>query len=162
MRIKFIKDDDFVNYKKCSLFIGTITCNWKCCKEANLPCSICQNYPWSHNEIKNIADDQIIQRYLRDPLTHAVVFGGLEPFDQFEELCAFIAAFREVSTDDIVIYTGYTEEELISQVQMLSKYSNIIIKFGRYVPNSDSRFDEVLGVKLASSNQYAKNIDIKS
>ena len=45
MKLKFIKRDDFVNYKKCSMFLGTTSCDWKCCKENNLPCSTCQNYP---------------------------------------------------------------------------------------------------------------------
>ena len=37
-------------------------------------------------------------------------------------------------------------------------YSNIIIKFGRFIPNREPHFDEVLGVNLASNNQYAKRI----
>ena len=43
------------------------------------------------------------------------MFGGLEPFDQFEELFNFIKKFREVSLDDIVIYTGYYKEELLEK-----------------------------------------------
>jgi len=158
MRLKFIKDDDFVNYKKCSLFLGTISCTWKCCKEANLPCSICQNYPWSNNEIKEYTDDFIISRYLADPLTKSIVFGGLEPMDQFKELCEFISKFRLLSDDDIVIYTGYNKDEIADEVEVLSTFPNIIIKFGRFVPNSAARFDEVLGIKLASDNQYAEKI----
>lgn len=158
MRLKFIKDDDFVNYKKCSLFLGTISCTWKCCKEANLPCSICQNYPWSNNEIKEYTDDFIISRYLADPLTQAIVFGGLEPMDQFKELCDFIFKFRLLSNDDIVIYTGYNKNEIADEVAVLTTFPNIIIKFGRFVPNSTARFDEVLGIKLASNNQYAEKI----
>jgi hypothetical protein len=33
---------------------------------------------------------------------------------------------------------------------------NIIVKFGRYRPNQEPHFDKVLGVELASDNQYAK------
>ena len=36
---------------------------------------------------------------------------------------------------------------------------NIIIKFGRFIPNRPSRYDEVLGVELASDNQFAKRIE---
>ena len=37
----------------------------------------------------------------------------------------------------------------------LSKFANVIIKFGRFIPNQKPHFDEVLGVELASPNQYA-------
>jgi len=32
---------------------------------------------------------------------------------------------------------------------------NIIIKFGRFIPDQKSHMDETLGVELASPNQYA-------
>ena len=38
------------------------------------------------------------------------------------------------------------------------KYKNIIVKFGRYVPNQPAHYDEVLGVYLASDNQYAEQL----
>lgn len=78
--------------------------------------------------------------------------------DQFKELCEFIFKFRHLSNDDIVIYTGYNKDEIADEVAVLSTFSNIIIKFGRFVPNSTARFDEVLGIKLASDNQYAEKI----
>lgn len=56
-------------------------------------------------------DCAIVQRYLSNPLTSAVVIGGLEPFDQKEELLHLIDEFRRYTEDTIVIYTGYTEEE---------------------------------------------------
>jgi hypothetical protein len=37
-------------------------------------------------------------------------------------------------------------------------FDNIVIKFGRYRPGQQKHFDEVLGVELASDNQYAKRI----
>ena len=37
-------------------------------------------------------------------------------------------------------------------------FTNIIIKFGRYIPNQKPHYDEVLGVNLASDNQYAERI----
>ena len=68
--------------------------------------------------------------------------------------------FRYYTPDDIVIYTGYTEEEIKDKVKWLSLYENIIIKFGRFVPNAEKHFDEVLGVELASPNQYAKAYNV--
>lgn len=158
MKLKFIKRDDFVNYKKCSMFLGTTSCDWKCCKESNLPCSICQNYPWSNNPIKEFNNKDIINMYLKDGLEESIVFGGLEPMLQFQELVSFIDKFRKVSNDDIVIYTGYYKIEIEKEIEILKKYKNIIIKFGRYVPNRKSRYDEVLGITLASDNQYAEKI----
>ena len=58
----------------------------------------------------------------------------------------------------MVIYTGYYPQEIEEQVKALSSYKNIIIKFGRYVPNSTPVYDEVLGVTLASDNQFAERI----
>lgn len=158
MKFKFIKRDDFVNYKKCSMFLGTTSCDWKCCKESNLPCSICQNYPWSNNPIKEFNNKDIINMYLKDGLEESIVFGGLEPMLQFQELVSFIDKFRKVSNDDIVIYTGYYKIEIEKEIEVLKKYKNIIIKFGRYIPNRKSRYDEILGITLASDNQYAEKI----
>ena len=69
-----------------------------------------------------------------------------------------IKAFRAKINDPIIIYTGYKEDELYEQIDGLKAFSNIIIKFGRFIPNDESRYDEVLGVQLASKNQYAKQI----
>lgn len=98
---------------------------------------------------------------MNNPLTKAIVFGGLEPFEQFKELERFLFSLRRVfgCDDDVVIYTGYRPEELSHELNILSGYyNNIIVKFGRFVPNSQHRFDEVLGVELASDNQYAVKI----
>jgi len=61
-----------------------------------------------------------------------------------------------VSNDDIVLYTGYNEDEICDKIHLLSQYRNIIVKFGRFIPNQEKHYDEILGVELASPNQYAK------
>lgn len=38
------------------------------------------------------------------------------------------------------------------------KWKNIIVKFGRFIPNQHPHYDEVLGINLASDNQYAEKI----
>ena len=63
--------------------------------------------------------------------------------------------------DDIVIYTGYEEDNDIVQkcLKIIWKYidvKNIIVKYGRFIPDQKPHYDEVLGVNLASDNQYAK------
>lgn len=160
MRVKFIKDEDFVNFKKPCMFIGTISCTFKCCKEANISCQICQNFPWSKNPIITIDDDSLCRRYLKNPITQGIVFGGLEPIDQFEDVIDVIVKLRidYNCNDPIIIYTGYNKQEITNQILELKKYNNIYIKFGRYVPNQKEHYDDVLGVKLVSDNQYGEKI----
>ena len=49
-------------------------------------------------------------------------------------------------------------DEILSKIEDLLKFSNIIIKFGRYIPGQKPHYDEILGVNLASDNQYAEVI----
>lgn len=160
MRIKQLVHEDFVNYKKPSIFIGTSYCTGKCYKELGLPCTICQNEDLQRVEVLDVSSARIISMYISNPITQAIVFGGLEPFDQFDELYNFIEELRtkRECSDDIVIYTGYYRREIEKQIMMLVTFPNIIVKFGRYIPGHESHFDEVLGVNLASDNQYAEKI----
>lgn len=160
MRVKTIVDEDFVQYKKPSMFIGTIACNGKCCREANLPLSVCQNDGWRSYAPIYIQDEELIQRYLDNSITSAICFGGLEPFEQFYEMIRFIYKLRVdfQCNDDVVIYTGYYSEELKEELLELRQYPNITVKFGRFIPDCESRYDEILGVSLASPNQYAQKI----
>jgi len=154
-------DEDMVNYKKCSMYIAFPKCSFKCGKEN------CQNYKLSFTQPLVVEPERICERYLNNPLTNAIVIGGLEPLDSFFDLLSLIDCFRYKykCEDDIVIYTGYTEEEVFSsetklaaQCKNLLQYKNLIFKFGRYVPNEEAHFDEILGVKLASNNQYGKRV----
>ena len=158
MRLKFIKDEDFVNYRKASMFLGTITCSFKCCRELNLPCTICQNEPWFKQPIVDKDNAEIVKRFITNPFTTAVVIGGLEPLDQFEELFDLIKEFRKYTNDDIAVYSGYREDEIQDKISQLKQFPNIILKVGRYIPNAPSRYDPILGVTLASDNQYAIKI----
>ena len=160
MRVKTIVDEDFVNYQKPSMFIGTISCGGKCCLEGGFPLSVCQNDGWRGNAPIDIRDEVIVKRYLQNQITHAIVLGGLEPMEQPDEVLALIKTLREDFDchDDVVIYTGYYPDEVTAILDKLQVFDNIVVKFGRYVPNMKSRFDEVLGVTLASENQYAERI----
>ena len=154
MIVKEVRDEDFVNYKKPSMFIGFPTCTWKCERECGEHC--CQNSALAQSPNINIDIDSLIERYMNNPITRAVVCGGLEPLDSWDDLQNFILLFRYWCPDDIVIYTGYKEDEVQDKLEWLSLYEPIIVKFGRYMPNQNLHYDEVLGVKLASDNQYAK------
>lgn len=157
MQIKFLIDEDFINYKKPSMFIGAgISCSFKCDKDCGQ--EVCQNSSLSREPTIKLSIEKIVKRYIDNPITSAVVIGGLEPFDNYQEVKTLISELRHKTNDDIVIYTGYNKEEIKDKISDLSIFSNIIIKFGRFIPGSQARADEVLGVKLASSNQYAECI----
>lgn len=157
MKIKNLIDEDFVNFKVPSMFISTTKCNFKCDKECGRV--VCQNSALATAPIFDIEDKKIIKRYLDNDITEAIVIGGLEPFDTFDEMYSFIWKFRQLSSDTIVIYTGYYPSEIAEQLKKLFKFKNIIIKFGRFIPNDKTRYDQVLGVTLASSNQFAQTIE---
>ena len=158
MKIKGIIAEDFINYKKPSMVIEFPICkNFKCDKECGQ--QVCQNFELVKIPTKDIPIIKIVKMYMENNITKAIVFQGLEPFDSKDDLYQLIKVFREYSNDDIVIYTGYTETELDYEIETLKRlFKNIIIKFGRFIPNQQSHFDNVLGITLASSNQYAKKI----
>ncbi len=160
MRVKTIVDEDFVNYKIPSMFVGTISCGGKCCHEAGIPITVCQNDEWRKLATINLCDRALCERFLNNPISKAIVFGGLEPFEQFSELENFVEILRNeyFCSTPVIIYTGYNKAEIEDEIAVLSKYSNIIVKFGRYVPGQAKHYDEVLGVELASDNQYAEVI----
>ena len=158
MKIRNLMDEDIVNYKKTSMFIATCYCDFKCCTELGLDICICQNSPIAQSKVIDMSNEKIVKRYMKNKLTHAIVFGGLEPFKQFDEMIELIKCFREETEDDIVIFTGYNPDEISEEINQLKKFKNIIIKFGRYMPGHEVHLDSVLGVNLASDNQYAMKI----
>lgn len=156
MLIKGIIEEDCVNYKQMCMYIAFPHCSFKCERECGFAC--CHNAELVNSENINISANALVSRYMHNNLTHALVCAGLEPFDDFDDLLDLIDIFRQHTLDDIVIYTGYTEDEVRDKVKQLKSYQNIIVKFGRFIPNSNNRYDGVLGVNLASENQYAIKI----
>ena len=157
IKIRGLVDEDFVNYKKPAMFIAFPYCTFKCDKECGY--SVCQNSSLvTNSEIIDIDEQKIVNRYIENPITHSIVISGLEPFDSFNELVILIKSFREKTLDDIVIYSGYNKEEITSYIEELKQFKNIVIKFGRFIPNQEKHYDEVLQVTLASPNQYGEKI----
>lgn len=177
MIVKDILDEDFVNYKKPSMMIAFPYCSFKCDKDCGR--AVCQNSPLINNLNVEISCEEVIQRYINNSITEALVFQGLEPFDSQKDLINLVCTLRNQygCNDDIVIYTGYTKEEVedfvlndiypslgdtfsgnIKVIRLLKTLGNIIIKYGRYIPDQEPHYDEVLGVNLASDNQYAERL----
>lgn len=152
MKIKGLISEDLVNYKKTAMTIIFPYCTFKCGK------GYCQNSSLAKAPIIEMNTNNLINRYVNNPITEAVVMQGLEPFDSWDDLKEFVQKLREYNNDDIVIYTGYNKNEVTKYIEELSVYPNIIIKFGRYIPNQEGHYDDVLGVYLASNNQYAERI----
>ena len=156
MQLINVIDEDFINYKIPSMSLMFPNCNMKCNHDAGR--IVCQNQKLIGSKTTDIAAGALCQRYLDNPITSAIVCYGMEPFDSRVDLYNFIKTLRETykCNDPIVIYTGYTEKELEKVLLDFIKFSNIIIKFGRFIPDLEPRFDEILGVTLASKNQYAR------
>ena len=156
MTIKTIIDEDFSHYKKPSMVIAFPSCTFKCEKECGM--QVCQNGTLATMSNIEVSYKEVIERYLSNNLTSAIVMAGLEPFDSWNDLHNIIIEIREKTTDDIVIYTGYNKEEISYAVDWLHLFPNIIVKFGRFIPNQTQHYDEVLGVYLASLNQRGERI----
>ncbi len=111
MLIKNLIDEDFVNYNQISMFIGCHSCSFKCDRLSGR--QVCQNSTLATSPDIEISVERLGDRYLNNPLSSAVVFGGLEAFDDIENVITFISYVRSKGcNDDIVIYTGYTEKEI--------------------------------------------------
>lgn len=154
--------EDFNNYKKPSLYLSNSICNgFKCNREDKS--NICQNSELVKTPTKYLTLHYLINQYINNPITKSIVFSGLENFDEFNQMYYFIKILREEykCNDDIVIYTGFNKDEIINEINILKEYSktgNIIIKYGRFNSKGKPRFDNILGIQLASENQYAERI----
>jgi hypothetical protein len=155
MKIKGIIDYDIVNYKLPCLTIMMPSCSFKCDKECGRP--VCQNSGLAQEPDITISVEKLIDNYYNPPAA-ALCFQGLEPFDSFTDLYECISYFRVHHKDPIIIYTGYNKEEITDYLTTLKIFDKIIIKYGRYIYGEKPHQDEVLGVELSSSNQYAEEL----
>lgn len=159
MRVKSIVDENYQDYYKPSMLIATIRCDWKCCVGQGSGATTCHNAALAERPTIEVPVKDIFRRYMRNPLTSAIVLGGLEPLLQTSEIAQLISYFRSHGcNDDFVIYTGYDAHEATAFIRMLQQYTNIVIKYGRFVADRKARYDPVLGVWLSSANQYAERV----
>ena len=156
IRLKGVIHEDYVNYKEPSMVLLFPHCSFKCDNENGT--QLCHGRGLSLEKDINVEIDSLIDKYLENDLTHAIVCSGLDPMDSFAQLKEFIRRLRLKTDDMVIIYTGYKNDEIELEVDELKEYPNIIVKFGRFKPGYDSHKDPVLGVDLASPNQYAVKI----
>lgn len=159
MRLVNLIEESFTEYKKPHMLLGFPSCSFKCDREHGS--EICQNSELARAEKIEIPVEDVVARYLSNDITKAIVLAGLEPFDSYHDVLSLLDELRSKNGcyDDVVIYTGYDSKEIDPKITHLSMmFDNIIVKFGRYRPGQQKHFDEVLGVELASDNQYAERI----
>ena len=157
--LKGVVVEDFINYKDPAMVLLFPTCTFKCDKEHGYP--ICQNWSLTNSPTVEFDVDGLVKEFVENPITKAVVCGGLEPMDSFEDLITFVRHLRAVDDSTVVVYTGYRADEVESKIDILENYKNIIVKFGRFIPGHEPHFDPVLGVNLSSMNQYAARLQRK-
>ncbi len=156
MKLKGIIDYDCTNYKEPCLTLEFPYCDFKCDKLNG--CQVCQNGRLAAEPDIEVSGEQIWKLYEENPLTKAFCFQGLEPFDSHMDMIELIQFIRltKKCNDPIIIYTGYGQGEDIITEMGLKCFKNIIVKWGRFVMGYEPHYDEVLGVNLASNNQYAE------
>lgn len=154
IKLSGIIDEDFINYKKPSMVLMFPYCTFKCGKD------VCQNAKIADAKIIEVNPEDLCARYLHNSIVDAIVLQGLEPMDSFDDVVELLEAIRnQFNIDsDVVIYTGYYKDEIKDKLEILSKYKNIVMKYGRYVPRDTLHFDDVLGVWLSSNNQYGERL----
>lgn len=158
-----LKLDNVTDYCKPSILLVFPFCKGKC-----KGCHNAQLQKLSASEYKTISPSDVIDMYNKNEMQKAIVMAGLEPLDSIIDVEFLIhSAVANANRDiDFVIYTGYTEEELVDneyENKLLSAFNKfpqdykgkLIIKVGRF--DEEQRVNDyhskILGVNLATSNQ---------
>jgi len=153
-------EEAFGDFCTIGMLIAVPRCTTKCWERQGLPSSICQNDHLKEAATLDISDYKLIHRYFDNPNTECIIFSGLDAYDSKEEIVSFIKKFREVTSDDVVIYTGRPMGEIDDFIKDLNNFTDIYIKTGIYIPNAESVTDKLTGVKLISKNQYFTGINL--
>lgn len=158
MKLKGIIDYDCTNYKEPVLTLEFPSCDFKCDKLNG--CQVCQNSSLVKEPTIEISLKTIWELYKQNPLTKGFCLQGLEPLDSIDDVLNFIKYIRgnNFCNDPIIIYTGYNKEEVTKFIYQITNFDNIIIKWGRFIKGQNLHYDRILGVNLASDNQYAEKI----
>lgn len=124
-------------------------------------CFNCHNpETWAFDKGKDVDIDELISKIKRNPLLQGITLSGGDPLYQVNACLELVKKVKELNSDlDIIIYTGFTFEELANNFKKnndllsLLKLSDILID-GKY---EDSLRDLTLRFR-GSSNQRVINL----
>ncbi len=124
-------------------------------------CFNCHNpETWAFDKGKDADIDELISKIKRNPLLQGITLSGGDPLYQVNACLELVKKVKELNLDlDIIIYTGFTFEELANNFKKnndllsLLKLSDILID-GKY---EDSLRDLTLRFR-GSSNQRVINL----
>lgn len=124
-------------------------------------CFNCHNpETWDFDKGKDVDIDELISKINRNPLLQGITLSGGDPLYQVNACLELVKKVKELNADlDIIIYTGFTFEELAinfkknNDLLSLLKLSDILID-GKY---EDSLRDLTLRFR-GSSNQRVINL----
>lgn len=124
-------------------------------------CFNCHNpETWDFDKGKDVDIDELISKIKRNPLLQGITLSGGDPLYQVNACLELVKKVKELNSDlDIIIYTGFTFEELAinfkknNDLLSLLKLSDILID-GKY---EDSLRDLTLRFR-GSSNQRVINL----
>ena len=124
-------------------------------------CFNCHNpETWDFDKGKDVDIDELISKIKRNPLLQGITLSGGDPLYQVNACLELVKKVKELNSDlDIIIYTGFTFEELAinfkknNDLLSLLKLSDILID-GKY---EDSLRDLTLKFR-GSSNQRVINL----
>jgi anaerobic ribonucleoside-triphosphate reductase activating protein len=142
MNIAHIEEHSFIYGPGCRFVIWSQGCS--------IRCNGCWNKEMWNFEIKNeISANELFELIVKEKkLIEGVTILGGEPFDQYEELLILVKLIRETELN-IIIYTGYTQNELVDKKNTeIFNYLDILIS---------EKYDKSLritnGGLIGSSNQ---------
>ena len=124
-------------------------------------CFNCHNpETWAFDKGKDVDIDELISKIKRNPLLQGITLSGGDPLYQVNAFLELVKKVKELNSDlDVIIYTGFTFEELANNFKKnndllsLLKLSDILID-GKY---EDSLRDLTLKFR-GSSNQRVINL----
>ncbi len=143
MNIAHIEENSFIYGPGCRFVIWTQGCS--------IHCKGCWNKEMWSFEIKNkISVTELVEKIKKEKanIEGVTILGG-EPFDQYDELLELVKQIRQIDLS-IIVYSGYTMNELEQKKQIeILNFIDIIIT-GRYI---ETKRNITTGGLIGSSNQ---------
>lgn len=134
IRIAGIVDDSIVDGSGLRFTIFTQGCPHHC-KGCHNP----QTHDFEGGSF--ISEEELLDKIKSNPLLDGVTFSGGEPFCQAKALASLCRKIHAISNLDIVTYTGYTFEELVSGFEKNPDWKTLLEGTDILI---DGKFDESL------------------